>query len=72
MSKKSIKIPKEINDRARKIIIDFKKNKIKANKTYRYNYLTLRINIRWRILSKNNGISWEVMSHERYNNKISI
>ncbi|WP_431603246.1 ParE family toxin-like protein [Serratia proteamaculans] len=26
----------------------------------------------WRLLSKDNGHSWEVMSHERYNNQIRI
>jgi len=32
----------------------------------RTGYLSLKVNQRWRLLSKDDGKSWEVMSHERY------
>jgi len=32
----------------------------------RTGYLSLKVNQRWRLLSKDGGQNWEVMSHERY------
>ncbi|MFZ8600176.1 hypothetical protein ACO1ZJ_23670 [Klebsiella pneumoniae] len=29
--------------------------------------LSLKIGRKWRLLSRNNGTCWEVMSHEKYN-----
>lgn len=29
--------------------------------------LSLKVNRRWRLLSRDGGQNWEVMSHERYN-----
>ncbi|MBX8880194.1 hypothetical protein HCH41_14680 [Enterobacter ludwigii] len=37
----------------------------------RTGYLSLKVNPRWRLLSKDDGRSWEVMSHERYSGEIS-
>ncbi|HAI2335038.1 hypothetical protein G4U62_16125 [Cronobacter sakazakii] len=33
----------------------------------RTGYLSLQVNPRWRLLSKDGGKNWEVMSHEKYN-----
>ncbi|MEQ1965272.1 hypothetical protein ABLB69_19455 [Xenorhabdus khoisanae] len=33
-------------------------------------YLKINIGLFWRLLSRNNGQSWELMLHERYNNEI--
>ena len=44
----------------------------KPNQTYQHKYLTLPVARCWRMLSKDNGNSWEVMSHERYKNQIRI
>ncbi|HAT3748305.1 TPA: hypothetical protein I8622_001255 [Klebsiella oxytoca] len=34
---------------------------------HRTGYLSLKVNPRWRLLSKDDGRNWEVMSHETYN-----
>ncbi|MGQ6231201.1 ParE family toxin-like protein [Serratia sp. IR-2025] len=39
---------------------------------YQHKHLTLPVAPCWRLLSKDNGNSWEIMSHERYNNPIRI
>ncbi|WP_438819697.1 ParE family toxin-like protein [Serratia marcescens] len=39
---------------------------------YQHKHLTLPMARCWRLLSKDNGNSWEIMSHERYNNPIRI
>ncbi|HAT2284177.1 TPA: hypothetical protein I8190_000873 [Citrobacter freundii] len=33
----------------------------------RTGYLSLKVNPSWRLLSKDDGRNWEVMTHERYN-----
>nr|WP_279509636.1 hypothetical protein [Klebsiella variicola] len=32
-----------------------------------HNYLVIRLGHRWRILSKDNGRRWQLMTHEAYN-----
>jgi hypothetical protein len=33
-------------------------------------YLKINVGLFWRLLSRDNGQSWELMLHERYNNAI--
>ncbi|WP_338805429.1 hypothetical protein WDV76_14880 [Xenorhabdus griffiniae] len=33
-------------------------------------YLKINVGLFWRLLSRDNGQSWELMHHERYNNEI--
>ncbi|WP_439413102.1 ParE family toxin-like protein [Enterobacter ludwigii] len=33
-------------------------------------YLVIRIGLRWRLLSKNGGALWRLMTHETYNQEI--
>ncbi|MCC8367197.1 hypothetical protein J8V57_13120 [Xenorhabdus sp. PB61.4] len=33
-------------------------------------YLKINVGLFWRLLSRDNGQSWELMLHERYNNEI--
>lgn len=35
-------------------------------------YLSVRVSYRWRLLSKDNGYRWELMTHERYNKQFRI
>ncbi|WP_422917769.1 hypothetical protein [Serratia proteamaculans] len=39
-------------------------------RTYQHKHLTLPVSRCWRLLSKDNGHSWKVMSHEKYNVEI--
>ncbi|WP_413771602.1 hypothetical protein [Klebsiella aerogenes] len=32
-----------------------------------HHYLVIRIGRRWRLLSKNDGLQWQLMTHETYN-----
>lgn len=32
-----------------------------------YGYLVIRVSLRWRLLSKNGGQHWRLMTHETYN-----
>ncbi|HHZ0271459.1 TPA: hypothetical protein ACV8DK_005587 [Escherichia coli] len=37
-----------------------------------HNYLVIRIGFRWRLLSKNNGKSWDLLTHETYNKEAAL
>ncbi|WP_202396316.1 ParE family toxin-like protein [Serratia marcescens] len=54
------------------VLCAYREGKKKPNRTYQHKHLTLPVARCWRLLSKDNGNSWEVMSHERYNNQIRI
>ncbi|HEM7576492.1 TPA: hypothetical protein U2J86_003513 [Serratia marcescens] len=66
------RIPQRISAKAEGVLCAYREGKKKPNQTYQHKYLTLPVARRWRMLSKDNGNSWEVMSHERYNNQIRI
>ncbi|TNL11491.1 hypothetical protein CYD30_07820 [Kosakonia cowanii] len=36
------------------------------------NYFSVHVSYRWRLLSKDKGRSWELMTHERYNKQYRI
>ncbi|OMP92709.1 ParE family toxin-like protein [Raoultella terrigena] len=62
----SNRIPLHINERASQVlrlydIVNIKPCRIKCGN------LSLKIGRKWRLLSRNNGNCWEVMSHEKYN-----
>lgn len=62
--------PDRIKKRAELIKDDWKAGLIHARRTYRDQYLTLRVTPQWRLLSKDNGQSWELLSHADYDNQI--
>ncbi|EPL4334081.1 hypothetical protein GFB57_19805 [Citrobacter sp. S39] len=35
-------------------------------------YIKMNVSLRWRLLSKDDGKSWELMTHERYNKQFRI
>ncbi|AYH10182.1 hypothetical protein C5E22_11730 [Pectobacterium parmentieri] len=37
-----------------------------------YHYYSVNVSYRWRLLSKDNGRHWELMTHERYNKQFRI
>lgn len=37
-----------------------------------HDYLVIRIGFRWRLLSKNNGKSWDLLTHETYNREAAL
>ncbi|WP_420042937.1 hypothetical protein [Escherichia coli] len=45
----------------------YRRKRVYARRMRRTGFLSLKVNPRWRMLSKDNGRNWEVMSHETYN-----
>ncbi|HHY9459570.1 TPA: hypothetical protein ACV740_004680 [Escherichia coli] len=37
-----------------------------------HDYLVIRIGFRWRLLSKNNGVSWDLLTHETCNKEAAL
>ncbi|CAJ0996739.1 MULTISPECIES: hypothetical protein [Sodalis] len=64
------RIPVDIRRRAKMLIRLWRSGAIYAKRTYRRKYLSIRVNRKWRALSKDNGRHWDVMSHATYNNEI--
>ncbi|WP_438271914.1 ParE family toxin-like protein [Serratia quinivorans] len=66
------RIPQRISIKAEGVLCAFMEGKRTPARTYQHKHLTLPVSRCWRLLSKDNGHSWEVMSHERYNTQIRI
>lgn len=62
--------PDRIKQRAERIKDAWQAGLIHARRTYRDHYLTLRVTPQWRLLSKDNGRNWELLSHADYDNQI--
>lgn len=62
--------PERITQRAEQIISLWRAGNIHARRTYRDGYLSLRVTYQWRLLSRDNGRHWELLSHADYNNQI--
>lgn len=64
----SIRIPAEVNKKASSILNQYASGELKACRIKCGN-MSLRVGRKWRLLSKDNGNCWEVMSHEKYNKR---
>ncbi|WP_434093156.1 ParE family toxin-like protein [Pantoea anthophila] len=62
--------PERIRQRAERIKEHWRTGQIHARRTYRGQYLTLRVTPQWRLLSRDKGQSWELLSHADYDNQI--
>lgn len=62
--------PDRITRLAQQQIRQWRAGHIHARRTYRDGYLTLRVTPHWRLLSRDNGRHWELLSHADYNNQI--
>ncbi|HIE4916019.1 ParE family toxin-like protein [Klebsiella aerogenes] len=63
----SIRIPTQINKKASHVLHQYNSGELKACRIKCGN-MSLRVGRKWRLLSKDNGHYWEIMSHEKYNN----
>ncbi|WP_446027410.1 ParE family toxin-like protein [Klebsiella aerogenes] len=63
----SIRIPTQINKKASHVLNQYNSGELKACRIKCGN-MSLRVGRKWRLLSKDNGQCWEIMSHEKYNN----
>lgn len=66
MTLTAIRIPERVHLQAVKVLQQFRQQRILPRRMLRTGYLSLRVNLRWRLLSRDGGKNWEVMSHERY------
>lgn len=62
----AIRIPERVHLQAMQVLLRYRRKRIYARRMRRTGYLSLKINPRWRLLSKDDGRNWEVMSHEKY------
>lgn len=69
MTLTAIRIPERVHQRALQVLTRYRRRRIRACRIHGTGYLSLRINPRWRLLSRDDGKNWEVMSHETYNRK---
>ena len=62
-------IPRPVLNVDLHVLPDFtgRRRRIFPRRMRRTGYLSLKVNPRWRLLSKDDGRNWEVMSHETYN-----
>jgi hypothetical protein len=63
----AIRIPERVHLQALQVLLRYRRKRIYARRMHRTGYLSLKVNPRWRLLSKDDGRNWEVMSHETYN-----
>jgi hypothetical protein len=63
-------IPKRISIKAEGVLCAYRAGQTKPRRTYQHKYLTLPVTPWWRYLSKDDGTTWRLMSHETYNGEI--
>lgn len=62
----AIRIPERIHQQALLVLTRYRRRRIFPRRMISTGYLSLKVNPRWRLLSRDGGREWEVMSHERY------
>ena len=66
----AIRIPERVHLQAMQVLLRYRRKRVYARRMRRTGYLSLKVNPRWRLLSKDDGRNWEVMSHEKYSGEI--
>ncbi|MGX8941555.1 ParE family toxin-like protein [Symbiopectobacterium sp. Eva_TO] len=66
------KIPNRIREREKRFKRLYREGLIHARRIQRTGYLSIRLSLYWRMLSKDNGQSWKTMSHAKYDTQIAI
>ncbi|EOC4967818.1 ParE family toxin-like protein [Klebsiella aerogenes] len=66
----AIRIPERVHLQALQVLQRYRRKRLFARRIHRTGYMSLKVNPRWRLLSKDGGRNWEVMSHSTYNREI--
>ncbi|MFT1618297.1 hypothetical protein, partial [Enterobacter kobei] len=66
MALTAIRIPEWVHLKAAHVLSQFRARRIHPCRMHGSGNLSLKVNHRWRLLSRDGGQNWEVMSHERY------
>lgn len=69
MALTAIRVPEWVHMRAVLVLARYRAQRIRARRMHRTGHLSLVVNPRWRLLSRDGGKNWQVMSHEQYNGK---
>lgn len=64
------KIPNKIQQKADVVLTKYRQGLVNPRKTSRHGYYVLNVGLDWRLLSKDGGKSFELMSHEKYNKQV--
>src|SRR5476649_787599 len=67
MTLTAIRVPEWVHDRAVVVLSQYRKQRLNPLRIIGTGNLSLKVNHRWRLLSKDNGKNWQLMSHEKYN-----
>ncbi len=70
MTLSSNRIPVRVYSRTTLILGRYQRGVISPRTSYQHGYISLRINHRWRLSSKDGGMHWVAMSHEKYNKQL--
>lgn len=66
MTLTAIRIPEWVHLKAVHVLSQFRARRIHPCRMHGSGNFSLKVNHRWRLLSRDGGKNWEVMSHERY------
>ncbi|XCE75846.1 hypothetical protein MPHASIOC01_000683 [Mangrovibacter phragmitis] len=66
MALTAIRIPERVHEQAAHVLRQYRKGRVHSRRMHGSGNLSLKVNRRWRLLSRDGGQHWEVMSHERY------
>lgn len=67
MTLTAIRVPEWVHVRAIQILSQYRKHRLFPGRITGTGNLSLKVNRRWRLLSKDHGKKWQLMSHEKYN-----
>ena len=67
MALTAIRIPEWVHSQAVQVLRRYRARRIHPCRMHGSGNLSLRVNLRCRLLSRDGGQNWEVMSHETYN-----
>ena len=70
MALTAIRIPERVHLQALQVLLRYRRRRIFPQRMRRTGHLSLKVNPRWRLLSKDDGRNWVVMSHSTYNREI--
>lgn len=63
----AFRAPEWVISQASRKLAQYRKHRIFPCRMRKTGHLSLKVNPRWRLLSKNGGKDWKLMTHERYN-----
>ncbi|WP_234472959.1 hypothetical protein [Erwinia sp. S63] len=63
-------IPQRVRTRAGCLLHQWRIGNIRPRRTIQHGYLTLYVTPNWRLLSRDDGDSWQLLSHAEYDKQL--